>query len=163
MENQTTAMTDNTETFTYYIGDLAYVLTDDEWDTACSQIPTRHTMQVAEDTDDLVDYEGYLDPEYFDLFNEHAGRPFIAMPTAYGDGCYLDRHGREYSVDSGTIGLINTNYITDTDKLQDALKHGLGHLLTVSTPIDASECFYDDGVLCFGAQHAECVEIDTAE
>ena len=156
-------MNDNTETFTYYIGDLAYVLTDEEWDTACAQIPTRYTMQVAEEREEDVDYEGYLDLEDIDIFNEHAGRPFIAMPTMFGDGCYLDRHGKEYSVDSGTIGLINTNYVTDVDKLREALDKGLGHLLTVSTPIDASECFFDDGVITFGGMHSECVEIDSGE
>ena len=152
-----------TESYTYFVGDLCYVLTTEEWDTACSQIPTRYTLQIAEEREEDVDYEGYLDPENFDIFNEHAGRPFIAMPTMYGDGVYNDRMGDPYSVDSGTIGMINTNYITDTDSLQLALTQGLGHLITVNTPIDASECYYEDGVLCFGVQHAECVEIDTAE
>ena len=136
------------ESYTYYIGDLAYVLTDTEWDTACG----------------FVGYEeGCLDSEDDDILNPHSGRPFVWLPTAYGDGCYLDRYGNEYSVDSGTIGLIDTNYVTDTDKLQYAVEHGLGHLLTVGSPIDASECYSEDGVLCFGAQHAECVEIDTGD
>ena len=158
MEKQ--AMTE-IESYTYWIGDLSYVLTETEWDIAAGQIVTRFDIERAEDSGDDVDYMGWLDLDDVDIFNEHSGRPFIAMPTAYGDGCYLDRHGREYSVDSGTIGLIDTNYITDTDKLQDAIAQGLGHLITVSSPIDCTECYSDDGVLCFGAQHVECVEIDS--
>jgi len=152
-----------TETFTYFCGDLSYVLTDTEWDIAAGQIPTRFDIQNAEGSDEDVDYMGWLDLDDIDIFNEHSGRPFIAMPTAYGDGCYFDRTGNRYSVDSGTIGLIDTNYITDTDLLQNALSQGLGHLLTVSSPIDCTECYYLDGVLCFGAQHVECVEIDSGE
>ena len=31
---------------------------------------------------------------------------FVAFPTAYGDGVYLDQDGREYGVDAGLIGVV---------------------------------------------------------
>ena len=147
--------------FVYYVGDLCYALTDTEWDTVCAQVDTRGEMLEAIATEDGYDCEFYLEPENFDLTDTDAARPFVCFSTAYGDGCYVDTKGREYPVDSGTIGMIDVRFISDTAKLVQTLEHGLGHLIGCETEIDSSECCYDEGVIVFGTQHANGVVIDT--
>lgn len=66
---------------TYYIGDLCYIL-NDEWDEVCE-------AQSPEEPTKLKD-----------------GRIFAMYGTAWGDGVYEDKEGREYWVDSGTIGCV---------------------------------------------------------
>jgi hypothetical protein len=71
----------------YYIGDLCYVLDDDEWDEVCSII---------------IKGNNFFDGE----FVLEDGREFAIYSTAYGDGEYNDYYGNSYSVDSGSIGCI---------------------------------------------------------
>ena len=78
------------------------------------------------------------------------------MSTAFGDGTYNDLDGNPYSVDSGTIGVVLVNNITDTEALNEALGNGLGHLHTFDTELTEDKCFYDGGVL-----HIVDVTIDT--
>ena len=67
----------------YYVGDLCYYLQDDEWDVL---------LTVSNIKDGI-----YRLPD---------GRVFAWYGTAWGDGEYYDQYGRQYGVDSGTIGLI---------------------------------------------------------
>lgn len=67
---------------TYYVGDLCYIL-DDVWDEV------RKFLGSDGEVCKLPD-----------------GRKFVMYSTAYGDGEYKDTEGREYGVDSGTIGCV---------------------------------------------------------
>ena len=78
----------------YYVGDLCYVMHDDEWDEVCALVP----YDNSESTFRLKD-----------------GRRFFLLSTAYGDGTYFDHEGRSYSVDSGTIGAIKVDDIRDPE------------------------------------------------
>jgi hypothetical protein len=108
---------------TYYVGDLAYVMNSDEWSTVCYL----DSFYPCEDPEDF-DPEGYLDPENTSIEDMQAGRPFYLLKTAFGDGCYRGSDGKDYSVDSGTIGCIAVDDIVETEKLAEALEKGLGHL-----------------------------------
>jgi hypothetical protein len=162
--NETKEMTAN---FTYFVGDLCYVLTDTEWDTFCVQVPSRVEMFEDLDTEDGYDNEFFLDVDKLSAYavsldseDYEAARPFVCFNTAYGDGCYGDLDGKSYAVDSGTIGMIDVRYISDEEKLERAVQNGLGHLVEADAPIDPSECSYDEGVITFGAMSVG-VEIDT--
>jgi hypothetical protein len=71
----------------YYIGDLCYVMSDDEWEEFCS---------ITIDGHNVIDGE----------FQLQDGRCFATYGTAYGDGVYHDQYGHSYSVDAGLIGCI---------------------------------------------------------
>jgi hypothetical protein len=162
--NETKEMTAN---FTYFVGDLCYVLTDTEWDTFCVQVPSKVEMFEDLDSEEGYDNEFFLDVDKLSAFavslseeDYQKARPFVCFSTAYGDGCYEDLEGNSYAVDSGTIGMIDVRYISDEEKLERAVQNGLGHLVSADAPIDPSECSYDEGVITFGAMSVG-VEIDT--
>jgi len=71
---------------TYYVGDLCYVL-HDEWDEVC-QLTINGNRAIGGE------------------FNPKDGRRFAMYNTMYGDGTYTDQQGKEYWVDSGSIGCI---------------------------------------------------------
>jgi hypothetical protein len=73
----------------YFIGDLCYVMSDQEWLEVC----------------DLTIRGSRLIEGEFQLKD---GRKFAMYSTAYGDGTYHDHYGFSYSVDSGSIGCIRT-------------------------------------------------------
>jgi len=77
----------------YYIGDLCYVMTDDEWLEFCD-ITIRGTQ--------VIDGE----------FQLKDGRRFATYGTAYGDGVYYDEYGHAYPVDAGLIGCIKVEDIS---------------------------------------------------
>jgi hypothetical protein len=69
---------------TYFVGDPCYSF-DKKWDGILEQT-------------DFFEKPVALD---------ESGKPFaVAFNTAYGDGTYLDRHGRSYLVDAGLLGLV---------------------------------------------------------
>lgn len=79
----------------YYIGDLCYVLTDDElWLEIC---------EITIDRDDCLEGE----------FTTSRGIKFAMYNTEYGDGVYKDRQGNFYGVDSGTIGCVAVEHMQD--------------------------------------------------
>jgi hypothetical protein len=112
----------------YYVGDLCYVL-GDRWDEVCDLI--------------IVDHK-CLDGE----FELKDGTKFAIYGTAYGDGVYPDQNGNEYPVDSGSIGCVLVDQITE------------GQLdITLGNIFDFKESFTtdsEDGVIMIGD-----VEIDT--
>lgn len=71
----------------YFIGDLCYVMTDEEWKEFC---------------DLTLKGNNVIDGE----FQFKDGRKFASYSTKYGDGTYYDQHGYSYSVDAGLIGCI---------------------------------------------------------
>jgi hypothetical protein len=131
----------------YYVGDLSYVLTDTEWSTVCTHDFTEDPNTYGEE--DGYECEGCLDPELFDWDYPEAEHPFYIFPTAFGDGQYNDKDGNPYSVDSGTIGAIRVDYITDGDKLEWALTNGLGHIHEFDDEFCAGSCGYEDGEIWF--------------
>jgi len=92
----------------YFIGDLCYVMTNEEWLEVCDV-----TIQGSR----LIEGE----------FQLKDGRKFAMYSTAYGDGTYHDHYGFSYSVDSGSIGCIrmedikasNTYSLGDTQAILD--------------------------------------------
>ena len=104
----------------YYIGDLGYVCSPDEWESYCYQVPVRQTL--------LLQYEeGDITKEHY--FNGDEDKVFYAFSTAYGDGAYVDNSGRRYTVDSGGIGCIDVRYLTDKTKLKEVISRGQAHLI----------------------------------
>jgi len=148
----------------YYIGDLCYVLSDEDWNTYCAAFDWGKSCDTHNEEDgydceiwlapDAVDTEGWLNDT-----GAQPWRPCYTFNTAYGDGCYLDQEGRQYCVDSGGIGAIRTDH-ANPEKLAEAVSRGLGHLHEMKVDEDgltSGMCGYDKGVLYF-----DHVEIDTA-
>lgn len=117
----------------YYVGDLCYVL-HAEWDEVCG-------LFFAGRTD-----HGCNEGE----FNLKDGRRFACFNTAYGDGCYYDNSGRDYSVDAGSIGCI---LLDDIDMLNESNFLTGGNIVDFDRPFKTDS---EDGVIKFGT-----VEIDT--
>lgn len=76
----------------YYVGDLCYVMNDDEWNQFCSI---------------TIKGNRCLDGE----FEMPDGRKFATYGTKWGDGTYQDNHGNTYCVDAGLIGCIRVEDI----------------------------------------------------
>ncbi len=69
--------------------------------------------------------------------------------TFTGDGTYSDQEGREYGVDSGTIGIIPLDKVTDRDKLKEALRYRIVQVLDLPE-IAESDCYEEEGVITLG-------------
>jgi hypothetical protein len=151
---------DETPKMKFYVGDLCYVLTRDDWDTYCAafdwQDPNTHSDE------DGYDPEIWLAPEKGDwetwLADKGAEpwRPCQTYSTAYGDGCYNDQNGNPYSVDSGGIGCIRVDH-ANQDMLADAVARGLGHIHEFAEKPSSG---YTDGLIWF-CDHTNQVEINT--
>ncbi len=114
----------------YYIGDLCYVMEDDEWSEVC----------------DLTIQDGRPVTGEFTMKD---GRKFAMYNTAYGDGGYYDQHGNEYSVDSGTIGCILYTDIR-ANKYED--------IRSLGTVVEITEDFHtssNDGLISIGPIHID--------
>jgi hypothetical protein len=86
------------QTTEYYVGDLCYVL-HEVWEEVCDCLFPHITEGTRWGTHTLSD-----------------GRVIRLHGTAYGDGTYLDNHGREYGVDAGLIGCIAVSDIADSER-----------------------------------------------
>ncbi len=95
----------------YYVGDLCYVMTNEEWREFC---------------DITLDGQKVKDGE----FEFKDGRRFATYSTAFGDGVYHDQYGHSYSVDAGLIGCILVEDIK-SDKYDNLLD--LGAILEFDT------------------------------
>ena len=124
----------------YYVGDLGYVCSPDEWESYCYQVPVRQTL--------LLQYsEGDITKEHY--FNGDENKVFYAFSTAYGDGRYLDQEGRAYSCDSGGLGCIDSRYITDKGKLKDVISKGQAHLIEMEE-LFPERVDWQSGTIIFG-------------
>ena len=74
----------------YYVGDLCYVMTDEEWQECCELFFAGCNGREINDGE----------------FTLKDGRRFASYSTKHGDGSYKDQHGNRYSVDAGLIGCI---------------------------------------------------------
>lgn len=113
----------------YYVGDPCYVIADARWNEVCTQLFA--------DGEDKERSEITLD-----------GITFWMHCTAHGDGGYTDGDGNEYGVDSGTIGIVPLELISN---MSEAIR--LGHIHEFGFEIEPS---YEDGVFNIGP-----VEINT--
>jgi hypothetical protein len=133
---------------TYYVGDLCYVM-HDEWDEVCNL------------TADPVNFSRCLDGE----FTLKDGRRFACYSTAFGDGCYFDKQGREYGVDAGLIGCILFSDI-DRNNMKNDINGGniisFNRAFLTSGGRGTPEW---DGVIYFGHIEIEtdCIENEDAE
>jgi hypothetical protein len=113
----------------YYVGDLCYVL-GDRWDEVCNLIIVVHEC---------------LDGE----FELKDGTRFAIYGTAYGDGFYSDQHANGYPVDSGSIGCVLVDQITEGQ-----LDITLGNTFNFEEDFETGE---ENGVIIIGD-----IVIDTA-
>jgi hypothetical protein len=88
----------------YYIGDLCYVMTDEEWEDFCGLTTSMNHSRDGE-------------------FKFTDGRTFATYGTKWGDGVYHDEYGHSYSVDAGLIGCIKVEDIR-ADKYENLLDLG---------------------------------------
>ena len=95
----------------YYVGDLAYILSDNDWDELCN-----------------ITKLGNWKERRFGTFKFSSGVMFAIFSTIHGDGEYEDQYGNTYRVDSATIGCIQF--------LDSHVKHG--HLYLFTKPFSAS-------------------------
>jgi len=121
---------------TYYIGDLCYVFSDDEWNDVCSKIVVDNTIIF-----DVLEGEFALDD----------GRIFATFSTAHGDGVYADNQDKNYAVDSGSIGCIKIDDIRNPNN--GDIKR-LGNIVTFDAPFN---CHSNGKVITFGHK----IAIDT--
>jgi hypothetical protein len=70
----------------YYVGDLCYVM-HNYWDEVCDLIIDGHNVKDG-------------------VFTLSDGTRFAIVSTHYGDGVFYDEEGRDYPVDSGSIGCV---------------------------------------------------------
>ena len=144
----------------YYIGDLAYVLSSDDWWTYCAAYDNKPCETFHEE--DGYDPEIWLNPEageweaYLADDGKEPWRPCLAFSTAFGDGCYGDEHGNQYCVDSGGIGCIRVDH-ANPEKLADAVERGLGHIHEFEEQPSGG---YENGLIWF-VDHTHQVEINT--
>jgi hypothetical protein len=116
----------------YYVGDLCYVMDNDEWDQVCAR---------------TIQGKSFADGE----FELNDGRKFAIYGTSWGDGVYHDYYGHSYSVDSGSIGCI---------KLEDIKAEKCDNLLDFGAIVDFKIDFVTgggrgtkgwDGIIQFGS------------
>ena len=119
----------------YYVGDLCYVMTDEEWDEVCGLL-----------------FEGRSDHGCNEgEFTLKDGRRFASYHTEYGDGRYESNMWTDHSVDSGGIGCIRLEDIRRGDTFDDIKTFGA----VMNFPVDFVTG-KEDGVIQF-----DRVTIDT--
>ena len=77
----------------YYVGDLCYIVSDANWDLIIDKTGCFGLSDKASD--------GWFEGAF-----EHKGRKCFLGSTRWGDGAYYDDKGREYFVDSGSLGIM---------------------------------------------------------
>lgn len=117
----------------FYVGDICYVLRDEIYHGFWGDVKGFQ--------------DGVFDVPYY------GGMSFAVGGTAYGDGCYGDRHGHSFPVDAGNIGLVPIELVKDMEKAID-----LG--LVVDAP-GVAEFESDDGIFSIRLPDGQTVEIDT--
>lgn len=129
----------------YYVGDLCYVMSEEEWDEFCSI---------------TIQGNRCLDGE----FTMSDGRRFATYGTAWGDGSYFDQHRNEYAVDAGLIGCILIKDIkVDINTIKE---QALGNIVTITNDFSTSGGRGDekwDGVIQIGPIRIETNSSDFNE
>jgi len=117
----------------FYIGDICYVLGNDVY------------------SDFWGDQKHFADGA-FEVPGK--GYAFAVGSTAYGDGVYSDKEGRQYPVDAGVIGVVPLELVEKEDGLK------LGTVIRMPG-IAALDC--EEGVFDFCLPDGSTVHIDTRE
>lgn len=108
----------------YYVGDLCYCL-EDRWKEVC---------------DIIIQGRNILEGE----FTLADGTKFTMFNTKHGDGLYSDQFGRDYAVDSGSIGCVLFSDIKSNISVQPNEHY---QIVTFDQPF---ECYRDDGDINIG-------------
>jgi hypothetical protein len=82
-------------------------------------------------------------------FNEQLPEGAFSFRTFTGDGTYYDAEGFGYGVDSGTIGILPLDKVSDMEKLRTALKYRIVQIIDIPE-VDETECYEEDGVIVLG-------------
>lgn len=114
----------------YYVGDLCYVMTDEEWDEFCDLTIKGNRCLGGE-------------------FALSDGRIFATYNTKWGDGEYKSNRGTSHCVDSGSIGCILVSDIR-ANKYDDL--EGLGAIIDFNGPFSTGE---NNGMIYFGELEIE--------
>ncbi len=117
----------------FYIGDLCYVLADDDY--------------YGDWSNDFEDFEGE---------HEIRGNRFAVAATMYGDGEYSDNEGQTYGVDAGNIAIVPLELCKTQDE-EKLLK--LGNVVKVNK----IEMEADNGVITIDFGNDRTIVIDTTE
>lgn len=106
---------------TYFLGDPCYVVPDELWSP-------------------LLDATRFFEDDPHILFQGKYN--ILAFSTAYGDGCFRGSDGKDYGVDAGMIGLVETTINPA------AVATDYTSIVTFDRP---TQCTRDlDGTLTFG-------------
>ena len=88
--------------------------------------------------------------DWFDYcYDEVLPEGAFSFHTGTGDGTYFDQEGFAYGVDSGTIGILPLDKVSDLDKLRTALKYRIVQILDLPE-VGEDDCYEEDGVITLG-------------
>ena len=73
----------------------------------------------------------------------------FSFRTYTGDGTYFDGEGFGYGCDSGTLGILPLDKVSDKDKLKTALKYRIVQVLDLPE-VTESDCYEEDGIITLG-------------
>jgi hypothetical protein len=136
---QMNKMTNKLPAGTYYVGDLCYVVPDDDWRKFCDRMfPDGYPVGGVKEMADGIKYADFC--------------------TKYGDGVFGDYYaGGAYMVDSGSIGCIPMCAL-HPDLSHDEVRD-FGNIVSFD---EAFEVGYDDvtGTITFGDIHIVTGEDD---
>lgn len=94
-----------------YVGDLCYAINDRHWQALCKVM----FSEIGEKKD-WGTFMHFVITEY-DLRVNHHGKGTkyegVMISTEHGDGDYRDQHKNRFTVDSGSVGVIDSHYIMD--------------------------------------------------
>lgn len=124
----------------YYLGDLGYVLTSEQWDELMGQ--AIDSGWGCRDGEFVVD-----------------GRWVFLGSTRCGDGTYYDTKKNQYYVDSGTIGLCPIELITP-ELIEYNKSLQLGNILEIKENFKISS---DNGIFILNDNSTLFITIDTSE
>lgn len=112
---------------TYYVGDLCYVMNDEEWNEFCNLTTVDNDCLQGE-------------------FTFKDGRRFASYQTKWGDGEYRSNINTKHSVDAGLIGCILVSDIK-TKKYESFELEDFGAIVTFDEDFKTRE---NDGLIVFG-------------
>ena len=92
-------------------------------------------------------------------FQEVLPEGAFSFRTFTGDGTYYDQDGFSYGVDSGTIGILPLDKVSDRDKLKTALKYRIVQVLDLPV-VNEEDCYEEDGIITLGPIVIPTVDID---
>lgn len=128
---------------TYYIGDLCYVFTDEEWGEVCELVIVDNKCKEGD-------------------FVLKSGKQFSMFNTQYGDGTYDVYQGGfigQVGVDSGSIGCT---LLENCAQMQNAIESSIDDVRVAGKVCEIDHEFYPsnngEGLLRFGD-----VRIDTGD